>query len=102
MSLQTNPESVRKTANLARLYAHASDDFVEKFQEELNSLLIYVDQLQEVKLTRVENSRVQNISNLRTDVPLEEGEAIVRKKENIIRNFPRSQGNLLILPGIFE
>lgn len=52
MSTPITPEQVRHVAKLARL--HLSEDQVERFTDQLGSILDYVDQLSQVDVTDVE------------------------------------------------
>ncbi|CAN5648441.1 Asp-tRNA(Asn)/Glu-tRNA(Gln) amidotransferase subunit GatC [soil metagenome] len=61
-------EDVLKLAQLARL--HVSDSEVSRYQEEINKILGYVEQLQDVDVTNVEpTSQVTGLQNVvRPDV----------------------------------
>ena len=98
-------QTVAKIAYLSRLSHQPGQDFLDKYGQELGAILEYVAQLQEVDTSSVTNllgtSRVVTLDALAEDEPWDEGEA-GRIRQNIIDNFPNRQGDLLVVPGIFE
>lgn len=106
MSNILDPKVVSKIAHLARLSNNPSEDFLEKNGRELGAILDYVAELKEVDISGVDNiigsTRVVTIDDLapdELDLKLDEYQKI---RNNIIANFPNKQGDLLVLPGIFE
>ena len=105
MSQKLNAEVVRKVALLARLSKDPSPEFLEKYGNELGAILEYVDKLQEVDTTGIsptDGIATITLDQLRRDTPPVDEEEYARIRQNIIDNFPQSQGVLLQLPGIFE
>ena len=98
--------TVRKVATkLARISDNPSPEFLEKFGQELGSILEYVDQLQEVDTTGLKPTdglRTTTLDKLRPDEPTDDEERYARVRQNIINQFPHKNGTLLALPGIFE
>jgi aspartyl-tRNA(Asn)/glutamyl-tRNA(Gln) amidotransferase subunit C len=98
-------DTVAKVAKLARISINPDDKFLTKYTGELSQILDYINQLAEVDTTGispVDGIRTIKISQLRDDVPATDDEEYNRIRKNIINNFPNSQGDLLVLPGIFE
>jgi aspartyl-tRNA(Asn)/glutamyl-tRNA(Gln) amidotransferase subunit C len=105
MSSALDDNSVRKIARLARISANPSDDFLEKYGKELNSIVEYVGKLKELDTTGIsatDGIRTITLSQLREDNPPQDIEEYRRIRQNIINNFPVKQGDLLIVPGVFE
>ena len=105
MSNKLTREDVRKIAQLARLESNPSDEFLDKFTKDLGSILEYIDVLQSVDtdgISPLDGVRTITIEELREDKVDPDQEGYLRTRNNIIRNFPTKQGDLLILPGIFE
>lgn len=98
--------TVRKVATkLARISHDPSPEFLEKFGQELGSILEYVDQLQEVDTTGLKPTdglRTTTLEKLRPDELPQDPETYNRVRQNIIAQFPEKNGPLLALPGIFE
>lgn len=96
--------SVEKVAALARISKNLSQEEKQVYKNEMESILKYVDELQNTDLngiSTVVTDITNTIDDLREDVP-ESGQNYERVRQNIIKNFPNSNNNLLILPGIFE
>ena len=105
MSKILDPEIVRKIAFLARLSKDPSPEFLEKYGIELGAVLEYMEQLKELDTSGIDpfgGARIITISDLREDEPNQNTQDYLRVRQNIIRNFPNKQGDLLVLPGIFE
>jgi aspartyl-tRNA(Asn)/glutamyl-tRNA(Gln) amidotransferase subunit C len=97
-------DTVAKVAKLARLTQNPSDEFLDKYSTELNSIIGYIDSLQEVDtkgISPMDGVRVITIDRLRADT-VDKSEDYQRVRKNIINNFPTRQGDLLVLPGIFD
>ena len=105
MSKILDPEIVRKIAFLARLSKDPSPEFLEKYGIELGAVLEYMEQLKELDTSGIDpfgGARTITISDLREDEPNQNTQDYLRVRQNIIKNFPNKQGDLLVLPGIFE
>lgn len=103
MTSHISTQAVQKVAGLARLHTQSEEGFLIKFQKELDTILSYVDELEkaEIKVGQI-TKRTTPVNSLRQDVPRDDQEKSVRTRNNILNNFPSSQGELLILPGIFH
>jgi len=87
-----NKEEIKKIADLARL--EISDEESGKFATEIDSILSYIDQLKEAKVSE-DSSRIEN-ANVR-NVMIEDGEPH-SKGENtkaLIDEAPDSQDHLI-------
>lgn len=100
-----DPATVRKIAHLARLSQDPSPEFLDKYGRELGAILEYMEQLQELDTSGIDpfaGVRTITIDQLRADAPASDQISYGRIRQNIIDNFPNRQGDLLVLPGIFE
>lgn len=98
-------QAVAKVADLARITKEPSQDFLDKYTKELSSIIEYINQLQEVNtsgITPNDGVRTITIKDLREDCVTNDSKSYQRIRNNIINNFPSRQGDLLILPSIFE
>jgi len=98
-------DQVRKVAKMARIDSNPSDEFVAKFQKQLGDILAHVDELKEVDTTGIlptDGVRTITKNHLRNDEPSGDLVRYERVRGNIIANFPNKQGDLLVVPGIFE
>jgi aspartyl-tRNA(Asn)/glutamyl-tRNA(Gln) amidotransferase subunit C len=98
-------DTVAKVAKLARLSNNPDEEFLNKYTGELSSIIEYINQLQEVDTTGIsptDGIRTINVSQLREDTPPINMDEYNTIRQNIINNFPNKQGDLLVLPGIFE
>jgi aspartyl-tRNA(Asn)/glutamyl-tRNA(Gln) amidotransferase subunit C len=105
MSNALDKNSVKKIAGLARISADPSEEFLEKYSKELNSIVEYVGKLKELDTTGIsatDGIRTITVNRLREDNPPQDAEQYRRIRQNIINNFPAKQGDLLIVPGVFE
>ena len=105
MSYILDPETVRKIAFLARLSKNPSPEFLEKYGIELGAVLEYMEQLKEIDTSGIDpfaGVRTITVAELRDDEPALNTIDYNRIRQNIIHNFPNKQGDLLVLPGIFE
>ena len=105
MSYILDPETVKKIAFLARLSKNPSPEFLEKYGIELGAVLEYMEQLKEIDTSGIDpfaGVRTITVSELRDDEPVLNIVDYNRIRQNIINNFPNKQGDLLVLPGIFE
>jgi aspartyl-tRNA(Asn)/glutamyl-tRNA(Gln) amidotransferase subunit C len=90
-------ETVRKVAHLARI--KTADDRLEPLAQELNGILAWIEQLQEVDVTGVEpmTSNVAQPLRLRDDVVTDGG-----KVEAVLSNAPRSADGFFVVPKVVE
>jgi len=104
-------KQITKTAGLARLDKGEGESYITQFGPDLNSVLLYADQINEVDVAGIDPLtafRTIHIEELREDEPPADPVAYNRIKSNIIANFPSNRSDattprdLLILQGIFE
>jgi len=90
-------DTVKRIAKLARL-AIAEDQAVT-MEKELNALLAWVEQLQEVDVAGVEpmTSVVESRLKMREDVVTDGGYAA-----DLMKNAPLSEGNFFVVPKVVE
>lgn len=99
------PKIIKQVANLARLSENPSEEFIDKYGVEIGAILEYVDELQLVDTSNIDpldGARICLVSNLREDEESADKKTYSRVRSNIIANFPNSQGDLLVVPGVFE
>ncbi len=90
-------ETVRKVAHLARI--KTPDDRLEPLAQELNGILAWIEQLQEVDVTGVEpmTSNVAQPLRMRDDVVTDGG-----KVEVVLSNAPKSADGFFVVPKVVE
>ncbi len=90
-------EEVLKLAKLSKL--SLSDDQLEKFRSELESLLTYIDQLQSVDTEGLQpTNQVTGLTNvMREDIVVEN----VSQKE-LLKNAPATQDDLIKVHRVLE
>ena len=90
-------DNVKRVAKLARIAV--SDSQAEKMQGELNTILGFVDQLNEVDISGVEpmTSVVDTAMKKRVDI-VDDGS----KADDIIANSPASEDNFFMVPKVIE
>ena len=95
MSVDT--ATVRRIAHLARIAV--KDDEIEHLQGELNAMLAFVEQLQEVNVEGIEpmTSVTPMAMKKRQDVVSDGGIA-----EDVLRNAPAREGNYFVVPKVVE
>ena len=101
MSTQINSTVVKRMLGLAKLGNNYSEQELEKLAEELGSILEYVEELKEIDTSTVNSTTIIptcKISDLRTDIPNDNSDKYQKVRQNIINNFPKKQGDLLVLP----
>jgi len=88
-------EEVLKVAHLARL--EFEEERIESFQTELNSILTFVDKLQELNTEGIEPLTQVNhqVNNLRKD---EIKESLNRDK--VLKNAPQKDEGMFIVPKV--
>ena len=89
--------TVRKVAHLARI--KTPEDRLEPLAKELNGILAWIDQLDEVHIDGVEpmTSNVAQPMRLRDDVVTDGG-----KVEAVLSNAPRSADGFFVVPKVVE
>lgn len=95
--MSVDADTVRRIAHLARIAVADSD--VEHLRGELNAILAFVAQLQEVKIEGVEpmTSVTPMEMKKRADVVTDGGIA-----GDIVKNAPQSHDNLFLVPKVVE
>ncbi|HVV61130.1 MAG TPA: Asp-tRNA(Asn)/Glu-tRNA(Gln) amidotransferase subunit GatC [Pseudolabrys sp.] len=95
MSVDT--DTVRRIAHLARIAV--ADDEVEHLKGELNAMLAFVEQLQEVNVEGVEpmTSVTPMAMKKRADVVTDGGDA-----EAVLKNAPASEDHFFLVPKVVE
>jgi aspartyl-tRNA(Asn)/glutamyl-tRNA(Gln) amidotransferase subunit C len=90
-------DTVKRVARLARIAI--DDDSAIKMQSELNNILVFVEQLNEVDVDGVEpmTSVVDMTMKKRADVVNDGGRA-----EDIIANAPLSEDGFFVVPKVVE
>jgi aspartyl-tRNA(Asn)/glutamyl-tRNA(Gln) amidotransferase subunit C len=95
--LSVDSDTVRRIAHLARI--RLEDDRIEPMREELNAILAFVEQLDEVDTQNVEpmTSVVATRMRLRADVVTDGGIS-----EDVIANAPASEDGFFMVPRVVE
>jgi aspartyl-tRNA(Asn)/glutamyl-tRNA(Gln) amidotransferase subunit C len=90
-------DTVRRIAHLARIAV--ADSEVENLRAELNAILTFVEQLQEVNVTGVEpmTSVTPMVMKKRADVVTDGGIA-----EIIVKNAPATEDHFFLVPKVVE
>jgi aspartyl-tRNA(Asn)/glutamyl-tRNA(Gln) amidotransferase subunit C len=90
-------DTVKRVARLARIAI--DDSSAQKMQSELNNILVFIEQLNEVDVEGVEpmTSVVDMTMKKRADVVDDGGRA-----EDIIANAPLSEGGFFVVPKVVE
>lgn len=99
--MSLSESDVKKVAKLARIAI--SDDDVPHLMNELNGILTWIEQLNEVDIEGVEamTSSVDVALPMREDV-LAEGYTGGGQPENVTRNAPKSEDNFFVVPKVVE
>lgn len=92
-------KEVQHIANLSNL--HLSDEMIEKYRVQMDSVLDYVQKLNEIDTEDVsELQHAQDVNNVfREDVP---SDCDSKTKEAIIKNFSHKKGDLLEVQAVFD
>jgi aspartyl-tRNA(Asn)/glutamyl-tRNA(Gln) amidotransferase subunit C len=95
--MSVDAETVKRVTHLARI--RVADDEVEGLRSELNAILGFVDQLNEVDVTGVEpmTSVIPMRMKQRADAVTEGG-----NPEDILANAPARLGNYFLVPKVVE
>ena len=95
--MSVDADTVRRIAHLARIAVAESE--VEHLRGELNTMLAFVEQLQEVDVAGVEpmTSVTPMTMKMRVDAVTDGG-----KPEEIVKNAPQSDDNFFRVPKVVE
>ena len=95
--MSVDAATVRRIAHLARIAV--AEDEVEHLRSEINAILAFVEQLDEVDVTGVEpmTSVTPMAMKKRADV-VTDGEIA----EDIVRNAPQTEDNFFLVPKVVE
>ncbi len=95
--MSVDRETVRRIARLARLAV--DEDQTAAMESELNALLAWVEQLQEVDVEGVAamTSVVEQTLKMREDVVTDGG-----YPEDLMKNAPLSEDNFFVVPKVVE
>ena len=95
--MSVDADTVRRIAHLARIAV--ADSEVENLRAELNAMLAFVEQLQEVNVEGVEpmTSVTPMAMKKRHDVVTAGGDA-----EAVLKNAPQSADNFYLVPKVVE
>jgi aspartyl-tRNA(Asn)/glutamyl-tRNA(Gln) amidotransferase subunit C len=95
--MSVDADTVRRIAHLARIAV--ADEEIEHLRGELNAILAFVEQLQEVDVVGVEpmTSVTPMQMKKRPDVVTEGGDA-----QQILKNAPVSEGGFFLVPKVVE
>jgi aspartyl-tRNA(Asn)/glutamyl-tRNA(Gln) amidotransferase subunit C len=95
--MSVDADTVRRIAHLARVAVPESD--VEHLRGELNAILAFVEQLQEVNIDGIEpmTSVTPMAMKKRADVVTDGGIA-----DDIVKNAPQSHDNFFLVPKVVE
>jgi aspartyl-tRNA(Asn)/glutamyl-tRNA(Gln) amidotransferase subunit C len=95
--MSVDADTVRRIAHLARIAV--AENEVEHLRGELNAMLAFVEQLQEVNVEGVEpmTSVTPMAMKKRADAVTDGGDA-----EAVLKNAPRSEDNFYLVPKVVE
>jgi aspartyl-tRNA(Asn)/glutamyl-tRNA(Gln) amidotransferase subunit C len=95
--MSVDAETVRRIAHLARIAVPESE--IEHLQGELNAMLAFVEQLQEVDVAGVEpmTSVTPMAMKKRADVVTDGGIA-----GDVVKNAPATEGHFFLVPKVVE
>ncbi len=97
--MKFSKEEILQIAKLARL--HINDEEVERYQDDLGSILSYVEKLQELNTDDVpEFQHAAGVVNVFRDDVIEQCDEGVRRRA--IENFSSRDGDLLKVQAVFE
>jgi len=95
--MNISKETVQYVANLARI--KLTDEELEKFSNQLNDILGYIDQLKEVDISEIPpTAHVLPINNVKRKDVLHPS----FKAEQILKNAPQKEGNFFKVPKVIE
>lgn len=95
--MSVDADTVRRIAHLARI--KVAEDEVEHLQGELNAMLAFVEQLNEVDVAGVEPmTSVTPMRMKQRDDVVTDGE----KADQIVANAPATEGHFFLVPKVVE
>lgn len=95
--MSVDAETVRRIARLARI--HVDEDQVEPYREELNAILGFVEQLNEVDVDGVEPmTSVMPMTLRRREDKVTDGD----QADKVVANAPLSEDNFFMVPKVVE
>ena len=95
--MSVDAKTVKRIGRLARI--HIEDDEVEKYQRELNTILGFVEQLDEVDVTGVEPmTSVTPMQLRRREDKITDG----NMAERVVQNAPLNEDNFFVVPKVVE
>lgn len=99
--MSVDKETVRKVARLARIAV--AEERLEPLAQELNGILGWIEQLNEVDVSGVEamTSTVEADLPMREDV-LASGPTGGGQPENVVANAPRTEDHFFVVPKVVE
>jgi len=99
--MAVDKETVRKVAKLARLAV--PDDRLEPLAGEINGILKWIEQLDEVDVTGVEpmTSTVEMTLKVREDV-VTEGPTGGGQPDKVVANAPKTEDHFFVVPKVVE
>ncbi len=99
--MSVDKETVRKVAKLARI--SAPEERLETLTEELNGILKWIEQLNEVDVSGVDpmSSTVDMKLPMREDV-LQTGPTGGGQPENVVANAPKTEDHFFVVPRVVE
>lgn len=99
--MSVDKETVRKVAKLARLAV--PEDRLEPMTAELNGILKWIEQLNEVDVAGVEpmTSTVDMKLPMREDV-VQSGPTGGGQPDNVVANAPRTEDHFFVVPKVVE
>ncbi len=99
--MSVDKETVRKVAKLARIAE--TEERLEPLAAEINGILKWIEQLNEVDIEGVEAmaSAVDVKLPMREDV-LQDGPTGGGQPENVVANAPRTEDNFFVVPKVVE
>jgi aspartyl-tRNA(Asn)/glutamyl-tRNA(Gln) amidotransferase subunit C len=95
--MSLDPATVRRIASLARI--RVGEDELAKLQDELNGILSWIEQLNEVNVEGVEplTGGAQMALKMRDDVVTDGG-----YPDLVLRNAPERMGDFYVVPKVVE
>lgn len=103
--MKITDDEVLRVALLAYLLHERDDEFIGRFQSDIESILDHVSSFQSENTNGVDyldGLRFNGIEDLRDDVPAKDHETYERVRRAIIDAFPEKQGDLLVVKAVFD
>jgi len=95
--MSINKETVKKISKLSRIASN--EQFEDSMIKDLNSILTFVEQLNELNIKNIEplSSVVEQKLFQREDV-----DKIMNEKEDVLKNSPHKNENYFVVPKVIE